>query len=159
MASLELSQKELDERIAILTRWRSLLQQQRDKFSEYLKVLEKQQISIEEENPEKIMAYTEIEQQVLSSITNLRKVILPLEKMYTTKNAKVNDEKIPKLQIELDNLQKKVIVQNEKNRELLKAHMNQIRSQLQSIKNPYRNARSVYASQNAPTSSIVDIMV
>ena len=41
----ELTQAELDERVAILKRFRTLLEKQREKFQEYLKVLEKQIIS------------------------------------------------------------------------------------------------------------------
>ena len=39
----ELSNQELEERVAILKRLRFLLEQQRSKFKEYLTVLEKQQ--------------------------------------------------------------------------------------------------------------------
>ena len=38
-----LSKEELDERVAILKRFRALLEQQRTKFREYLKVLESQE--------------------------------------------------------------------------------------------------------------------
>ena len=43
----EISQAELDERVAILRKFRALLEQQRKKFQEYLAVLEKQEHSIE----------------------------------------------------------------------------------------------------------------
>ena len=56
----EISQEELNERIALLRRFRSLLEQQRGKFQEYLNVLEKQQDSITSENPENLLAHTEL---------------------------------------------------------------------------------------------------
>ena len=46
----ELSAKELEERIAILRRFKSLLEQQRNKFQEYLTVLENQQNKIEKDD-------------------------------------------------------------------------------------------------------------
>ena len=55
----EISQEELNERVALLRRFRSLLEQQRGKFQEYLNVLEKQQDSITSENPENLLAHTE----------------------------------------------------------------------------------------------------
>ena len=43
----EFSQKEIDERVAVLKRFKILLETQRNKFQEYLNVLEKQESSIE----------------------------------------------------------------------------------------------------------------
>lgn len=40
----ELTKQEIDERVAILKRYKSLLEQQRNKFREYLKVLENTRI-------------------------------------------------------------------------------------------------------------------
>ena len=78
----ELTQEELDERVALLRKFRSVLEQQRNKFQEYLTVLEKQQDSITKENPESLIAHTELEQQVVKNIANLQKVIVPMSKMY-----------------------------------------------------------------------------
>ena len=64
----ELTQEELNERVAILRRFKSLLEEQRGKFREYLNVLEKQQDSITSENPESILAHTELEQQVVKNL-------------------------------------------------------------------------------------------
>ncbi|MBR7064567.1 MAG: flagellar biosynthesis protein FlgN, partial [Treponema sp.] len=58
----ELTQQEFEERVAILKRFRTLLEQQRNKFREYLNVLEKHQESILEENTEALVAHTELEQ-------------------------------------------------------------------------------------------------
>lgn len=158
-----ISQQELDERIAILKRFRMLLQQQRDKFKEYLNVLEKQEISINEDKTESILAHTELEQQVLNSISSLRKVIMPMEKMYQVSRGKSAIEnqdslEISQLQKELQSLQEKVIVQNDKNRELLKIQMNELKAKIQNFKNPYKNISSVYSS-NSVTSSIIDVQV
>lgn len=158
-----ISQQELEERIAILKRFRMLLQQQRDKFKEYLNVLEKQEISINEDKTESILAHTELEQQVLNSISSLRKVIMPMEKMYQVSRGKSAIEnqdslEISQLQKELQSLQEKVIVQNDKNRELLKIQMNELKAKIQNFKNPYKNISSVYSS-NSVTSSIIDVQV
>ena len=58
----EITQQELDERVALLRKFRSLLEQQRNKFQEYLNVLEKQQDSITSQNTESLIAHTELEQ-------------------------------------------------------------------------------------------------
>ena len=85
----EITQEELNERVAILRRFRSLLEEQRGKFREYLNVLEKQQDSITTENPESLLAHTELEQQVVKSIASLQKVIVPMSKMYSDRKSVV----------------------------------------------------------------------
>lgn len=148
----ELTQAELDERVAILKRFRTLLEKQREKFQEYLKVLEKQQTSIEDEDPSAIFSHAEIEKQVVASISNLQKVIVPMNEMYnySVKGTDAKTEKsVEELQLELNQLQNKVLEQNQKNRILLKQHMDVIREQLANFNNPYKNNVSVYATKVA----------
>ena len=148
----EITQEELNERVALLRRFRSLLEEQRGKFREYLNVLEKQQDSITSENPENLLAHTELEQQVVKSIANLQKVIVPMSKMYSAVGNKApaaEDAEITKIQNDLSDLQDKVLKQNAINRDLLRVHIEQLRSQISNFKNPYKNNRSVYANVHA----------
>ncbi len=144
----EITQQELDERVALLRKFRSLLEQQRNKFQEYLNVLEKQQDSIASENTESLIAHTELEQQVVKNIANLQKVIVPMQKMYKAAVPMAHtaeDNSITQIQNELNTLQDKVLKQNQINRDLLRNHIETIRNQIQNFKNPYKNVRSVYA--------------
>ena len=155
----EITQKELDERIALLRKFRSLLEQQRNKFQEYLTVLEKQQDSITKENPENLIAHTELEQQVVKNIANLQKVIIPMSKMYkaSVPMAHTNeDSDIRQIQNELNDLQTRVLKQNQINRDLLREHIESIRTQIQNFKNPYKNIKSVYA-QPQRVASLVEV--
>ena len=152
----EITQEELNERVAILRRFRSLLEEQRGKFREYLTVLEKQQDSITSENPENLLAHTELEQQVVKNIASLQKVIVPMAKMYhagkgnATAAASVAEEaEIIKIQNDLSDLQDRVLKQNAINRDLLRVHIEQLKSQIAGFKNPYKNNRSVYANVQA----------
>lgn len=159
----KITQEELNERVAILKRFRSLLEQQRNKFREYLTVLEKQQDSINDENTEKLLAHTEIEQQVVQNLSNLQKVIVPMTKMYNSINGKTDaqeDQEISRIQNELSDLQAKVLKQNEINRELLRVHVDILRKQITNFKNPYRNNRSVYANtQSHKIATMVQVEV
>ena len=145
----EITQEELNERVAILRRFRSLLEEQRGKFREYLTVLEKQQDSITSENPENLLAHTELEQQVVKNIASLQKVIVPMAKMYHAGNnsaaSAAEDAEIAKLQNDLSDLQDRVLKQNAINRDLLRVHIEQLKSQIAGFKNPYKNVKSVYA--------------
>ena len=158
----ELTQEELNERVAILRRFKSLLEEQRGKFREYLNVLEKQQDSITSENPESLLAHTELEQQVVKNIANLQKVIVPMAKMYKANGAHSSpvseDAEITKIQNELSDLQDKVLKQNAINRDLLRVHIEQLKSQINNFKNPYKANRSVYASVQ-PVAQMVHVEV
>ena len=155
----ELSQNEIDERVAVLKRFKTLLVQQRDKFREYLSVLEKQQTSIAEENTDALIAHTELEQQVVSNIAGLQKVIVPMAEMYSSiRSSAPADETraLESIRNDLDRLQSQVLVQNEKNRSLLRVHIANIQMQMNRIKNPYRGNRSVYA-QKQSVGSFVEV--
>jgi hypothetical protein len=147
----ELTRQEIDERVAILKRFRILLEQQRDKFREYLTVLEKQQKSITSEDTESLLAHTELEQQVIAGIASIQKVIVPMSEMYSTVNQTAQfheNDSIESIQTDLTKLKSQILTQNEKNRELLSIHISQIRSQMQQFTNPYKGKRSVYAQKN-----------
>ncbi len=158
----EITQEELNERVAILRRFKSLLEEQRGKFREYLTVLEKQQDSITSENPESLLAHTELEQQVVKNIANLQKVIVPMAKMYKANGnytSPVSEEaEIAKIQNELSDLQDKVLKQNAINRDLLKLHIEQLKSQINNFKNPYKTNHSVYTTVQ-PVATMVHVEV
>lgn len=156
MLQQELTKEQLDERVAILKRFRQLLEQQRQKFRDYLAVLEKQAEMIGADNVDAMVQHAEIEQSIVSEIHTIQKVINPLEDMYRTAHPEITDTEIPKLKTDLEQLKKDVLVQNEKNRELLKSRMTMLRQQVVSLKNPYAKRSSVYAS-NGQTATIVDI--
>ena len=146
----EITQEELNERVEILKKLRALLEMQRNKFREYLKVLEQQEHSIETENSEALIMHTELEQEVVKGIANLQKVIIPMSELYkssSSSDGNISDRAVNELQKDLSTLQNKVLAQNEKNRELLRTHMTQIKTQIEQFKNPYRNVKSVYAQK------------
>jgi chromosome segregation ATPase len=146
----EITNEEVEERIAVLKRLRFLLEEQRNKFKEYLTVLEKQQTSIDTEDSEALIKHSELEQQIVKNISNLQKVIVPMNKMYktiakTSNNPESHDAEISKIQNELADLQQKVLTQNKINRDLLRVHLENIKRQIANFNNPYKNSKSVYA--------------
>jgi len=156
MAQQELTQEQVDERKAVLKRFRQLLEQQRSKFREYLVVLEKQAEMIGSDNIDAVLSHTEIEQSIVSEIHTIQKVIDPLEDMYRVAHPGLAESDIPRLKADLGRLRSDVLAQNEKNRDLLKSHMQVLRQKVVSIQNPYAKRSSVYAS-DSHTASIIDI--
>ena len=146
-----LSHEELAERVAIIKRFKALLENQRSKFQEYLNVLEMQENQIASQNAEALMAHSELENQIVEGIGSLQKVIVPMKKLYLGIKSSASTYNpadiipIEKLQDDLSNLQTQVIAQNERNRRLIKLQMGEIREQMVAIKNPYRSRQSVYA--------------
>ncbi len=156
MAQQELTQQQIEERKAVLKRFRQMLEQQRVKFREYLVVLEKQAELIGTDNIDAMLSHTEIEQSIVSEIHTIQKVIDPLEDMYRVAHPEQSEAEIPRLKADLGQLRSDVLAQNEKNRDLLKSHMQVLRQKVISIQNPYAKRSSIYAS-NAQTASIIDI--
>lgn len=156
-----LTREEVDQRVALLKRYRKLLEEQRNAFREYLRVLEKQEQGIEEESTEVIVAQAELEHRIVSSLSSLQRVTLPLERLYAERFPN-DDEAIPELKTDLEHLKQAVLEQNKKNRDLLKTKMTDIRNQIKAVNtphfNPYAKRTSIY-SQNASTSSILDVEI
>jgi len=157
---IQLSEEELNERVALLKRFKELLEKQRQKFKDYLNVLEKQQTVIQNQDTEALLVHTEIEQQIVANIQNLQKVIEPIEQMYISSSLdseKNNlDIEIPTLKTDLAKLQKDVLNQNNKNRELLKTQMAQLREKIDGLKNPYKYNKSIYSKSDS-TATIISI--
>ena len=128
--STPISEDELNERVALLKRFKELLEKQRQKFKDYLSVLENQETVIKNEDTEALLVHTEIEQQIVANIQNLQKVIDPIEQMYIASGLDSEivgaSGEIPTLKTDLVKLQQEVLNQNSKNRELLKSQMNQL---------------------------------
>lgn len=158
MEKLELSQEEIEQRVAILKRFKTLLIEQRKKFQEYLKVLELQENKIEQEDTESLLKHSQLETEIVASIGSLQKVIVPMQKLYNeSKIASYNPQEaipIKNIQDDLRNLQSKVLQQNEKNRTLLKEHMSYLKEQIMNFKNPCKNRSSIYASRATSGSRI-----
>jgi FlgN protein. len=150
----EISDTELQMRVCVLKRFKSLLQEQRDKFSEYLYVLEKQELSIVQNNIEAVMQHTELENNIIQNILNIQKVIEPIEKIYYLSNPE--DKGVLQLKNELVRLQESVQKQNEKNRLILDEKMVTVRNEISNF--PLRNkyVANVY-SKNENVANYVDV--
>ncbi|MGP1414601.1 MAG: flagellar biosynthesis protein FlgN [Treponema sp.] len=154
MDKKKITHSELEERVAVLRRFKSLLQDQRDKFSEYLCVLEKQEESIAKNNIEAVMQHTELENNIIQNILSMQKVIEPIEKIYYLSNPE--DENVLQLKNDLERLQESVQKQNEKNRLILCEKMASIKQDISNL--PLRNkyATNVY-SKHEDIANYIDV--
>jgi flagellar biosynthesis/type III secretory pathway chaperone len=120
-----------------------LLEAEVQEMRKYLALLEKQKQAIKEGNFDAAFAYSENETQILRTIADYRK-ITPLKG-----DSEDNEAKIPKLRSVLRALQETVKTLNLQNRELLKTQLSETQAQLDALKNPYRNTRSIYANSGS----------
>jgi hypothetical protein len=157
---------ELARRVAILRRFRTLLQEQRDRFRRYLEVLDKQQDIIESGSVDDMLNHVELEEKIVADIFSIQKVIDPLEAMYQTlvpsparasPRAESADD-VPGLKTALEDLKNEAVIRSSRNRELLSRRMAALRSEINILRNnPYAANARRSAFPNGSTASLIDI--
>jgi hypothetical protein len=171
-----ISDSELAQRVAVVNRFKELLVQQRDRFRSYLAVLDRQQLLIGYGSADEITAHVELEEQIVADIFSIQKVIEPMEVMYNAAGAAVGDatgadscdlsdlgtfitiNDVPELKATLEDLKTQAVIRSGQNRDLLSRRMEEINSDIQTIKNnPFvSKARNALYQNVSP--SLVDVM-
>jgi len=157
VSAATISADELAQRVAILKRFRELLVKQRERFQRYLVTLEKQEAIIETGSSGDLAEYIELEEQIVTDIFSIQKVIDPLEAMYNAAASSSPGDDVPALKSTLEELKNQVAVRSARNRELLSSRMDDIRSEIIELRNnPLANAaRNAY--NHSGTASLIDI--
>jgi len=153
--SQELGTEEIQHRVAVLKRFRELLVRQRDRFHDYLEVLDKQQDVIRSGDADALISHVELEEKIVADIYAIQKVVDPLEAVYRVAYPDKESE-VPSLKTALKELQSEVLARSERNRELLSSRMNEIRGEIRTLRgNPFTARRSVYANEGG--ASLIDL--
>ena len=143
----------IDERIMLLKKLKETLLFQRDKFRNYLDLLEKEEAVIIDDDMEKLEQHIQLEQSIIQEIYSIQRVINPLEDMYRVAFPE-KEASIPELKTSLEKLKGMVAGRNLKNRHLLKERMENLRLQIKNLPRAF-TAASPYANIGVP--SMVDI--
>ncbi|MDR2900693.1 MAG: flagellar biosynthesis protein FlgN [Treponema sp.] len=150
----DLSSDEVAQRVSILKRFKELLSQQRDKFHEYLSVLDREKDDIESGSAEDLLTHVELEEKIVGNIFSIQKVIDPLEAMYKASFPQRESE-VPNLKAALQDLQTEASTRSKRNKDLLSKRMSELRSEIKLMKgNPYAK-RPSYTGENS--ASLIDI--
>jgi gamma-glutamyl phosphate reductase len=153
--NVQLTEKEINERVHILHKLREHLTEQRNRFYRYLDVLEHEEQDILSNNVDKLEYHVELEKDLAREIISFQKVIDPLNSMYKL-TVPDQDVEIPKLQESLEHIQEEVEERSKRNQLLLKERMESVRNEITSIKKNTKS-RSVYDDyRNQP--SMIDII-
>jgi hypothetical protein len=151
-----ISPEELNQRVAVLKRFRELLLEQRSRFRLYLEVLDKQKDTIEQGNAAQLISHVELEEKILGDIFSIQKVIEPLDHMYRSAFSGEEAGELPELKSTVAGLKTEAAARMERNKALLSARMIRIRSEIKSLQgNPFTGRSSIYADAGAP--SLLDI--
>ncbi|MDR2135774.1 MAG: flagellar biosynthesis protein FlgN [Treponema sp.] len=169
-----LGREELNQRVAILRRFRALLAEQRDRFRAYLEELDTQKDVIETGSAEELIAHVEMEEKIVADIFAIQKVIVPLDTMYRSLSAPSGaagspaasgpaadsagaETEVLGLKSALDNLKKEAVIRSGRNKEILSRRLLEMREEIKSLRaNPYRSGAYAAGSRSAGP-SLVDI--
>lgn len=146
--SATLTQAEIEDRVAVLRRFREALLHQRERFSRYLEMLDDQPPG----DPHHIEIHLEMEQAIIHEIGCFEQVIEPLELMYREHDPDGAAD-LPRLKAALDRTRDEVLRRTVRNRELLKQEINSLRSEISGLR-IMRRRRSLFAT---PEPTTVDI--
>jgi hypothetical protein len=159
----ELSQDEVNQRAAVLRRFKELLIAQRDRFRAYVDALDKQRDTIERGSTDDLIRHVELEERIVADIFSIQKVIDPMEAMYrqaqmmypTQSETSHEDDSVISLKSALEDLKAEAISRSEQNKNLLSKRMTEIRAEIKNLRtNPYSRRNSAYSGA---TPTLVDI--
>ena len=151
---MALTKEEVDRRVALLKRLKSTLLEQREKFRSYMRVLDAEKVSIEDDKVETLRAQVELEENLVAEIQSFQKVIDPLEAVWKQSYA-VDDHEVAELKQSLANLKTQVLEKNQMNRTLLSSRMAYLQNEILRLR-PTVRGRNPSTGQRA-VSTLVDI--
>ncbi|AFG38742.1 flagellar export chaperone FlgN [Spirochaeta africana] len=149
------SEHEITQREAVLRKLRRMLERQRERFQDYLHVLDTQQSAIAQDNLDALEQQVELETSVLEQIVQTQKTIAPLEQMYQQLNGGTAfPADIAAMQTNLTEMRSRISAHNADNRARLSRQIEQMRHKVAQLRIPNRHT-SPYAA--AGGGSMVDI--
>lgn len=150
---IELTNEEFNERVAILRRFKQALSKQRDRFRDYLRLLEQRTPSGHLEHD--LEFHIEMEQSIVKEIASFERTIEPLETLYRMHDP--DSDEIPALRRSLDRTREEVVRRTEYNREILQQQLDAMRGEISTLKT-VRDRGSRFAGQHPETiPTLIDV--
>ncbi len=148
-----LSQAEINERVAILRRFREALLKQRERFRAYLATLEEQERNgIPSDTPQMLESHLEMEQTIVREIGTFQQVIEPLALMYREYDPEGASD-LPELQQALDRTREEIVHRTAQTKEVLKQELASLRSEIANL----RIMQRTHSTFLTPEPTTVDI--
>lgn len=140
--------RELDERIALLRRYRRMLELQRERLQVYMELLDTREAAVKAGDYSGLEEYTAREQQVVKGIVSVQQCIEPLAIMYKSAVPEGSPD-VEELRDRLEHLRQKVLERNEESRAILKTHAEELRTQIAGLSFPPRPKSPFSGSEGA----------
>lgn len=134
---------DIDQRVAILKRYRRMLDLQREKLQGYLAVIDSREASLSVAGYERLEEYTVLEQEAVRSIVTVQRCLEPLKNLYLELNPE-GDRDIADMEQRLERLRVEVLARNSESRALLRGQAEALRLELTRVRSTRRPA-SVFA--------------
>lgn len=131
---------------------RKTLFEQKAKLEDYVILLEKEAEDIVNKDPDKLIAHINLEKNILTDLSMLKKVINPLQVIYLNSPYK-KDNSIIDLENSIDKLTNQIKEKSGKNKEQLETSLDQVKTELKGI----RKKGITNSSYNNVESRLVDI--
>jgi flagellar biosynthesis/type III secretory pathway chaperone len=125
--------RESQGKASVLKRLREMLLRQKDKFRQYLDLLEQEGSSIADGDTERLQVQLELEKILIGEIHTLHRVIEPLEDLYRAAYPK-SEESIPALKAVLADMGAQMKERNAKNRAALRMKMEELKGEIAGLR-------------------------
>lgn len=152
---MALAPEELARRVGLLKKLKQNLLLQREKFQNYMKVLDAEKDSIENDQMDHLETQVKIEESLVLEIHQFQKVIDPLEEVLHHSYPQENDTEVVEIKTSLENLRQQVLEKNQSNRKLLSTRMDEVRGEILRLR-PKNRGKNPYGS-SSQVSTLVDI--
>jgi flagellar biosynthesis/type III secretory pathway chaperone len=144
-----------DQCVALVRRLKQHLLLQRVALCEYLDLLEREESVIREGDEEGLQSHVESEAGLVRQLEQFQKVIDPLLALYRFSFPN-GEAEIPPLRDSIERIQHDVLLRNQRNRELLRSHVEDLRRRIDEFKS--RSGVRLSPFLSAP-SALVDVTV
>ena len=131
---------------------RKTLLDQKGRLEDYLYLLEKEEEDIINKDPDKLIAHINLEKNILTELTLLKKVINPLEFVYYNSPYK-KDNSVLELKNSINKLSDQIQQKTYKNQKELKVAIEKVKAELKGI----RKKGIVNSSYDKVDSRLVDV--
>jgi hypothetical protein len=150
-----LTESEIKRRVAVLKRFKSLLLEQKERFSRYVEILGSQKNIIENGKTEDILSFVDLEENLIAGIGTLQKSIEPMHSLYENiagKTTGAYETDISEISRALDNLKSEALRQAEDNKALLQKRASLLGNELKNLRgNPFAKRKSIYSGDQGAT--------
>ena len=145
--------EEIDQRVAVLRRYRSMLDLQKEKLSSYLHVVDSREAALAQGTFDDFETYTVLEQEAVKGIQTVQRCLAPLKLLYLELHPEGSPD-IASMEDRLERLRQEVLRRNEESRMALKTYAASLKLEISKLRST-TVPQSLFASTRS--GSLIDV--